>query len=63
MRIAYVTQRFPPEPGFLPATIADGLAERGHEVHVLTGFPNYPDGKLQAGYPMSPTVVISARTT
>jgi colanic acid biosynthesis glycosyl transferase WcaI len=54
MRIAYVTQWFPPEPGFLPATIADGLAERGHEVHVLTGFPNYPDGKLQAGYPLRP---------
>lgn len=54
MRIAYVTQWFPPEPGWLPATIADGLAERGHEVHVLTGFPNYPTGKLQAGYPLRP---------
>lgn len=26
------------------------LAERGHEVHVLTGFPNYPSGKLAPGY-------------
>lgn len=55
MRIAFVTQWFPPEPGtFVAAAIADGLAERGHEVHVLTGFPNYPTGKLQAGYPLKP---------
>jgi colanic acid biosynthesis glycosyl transferase WcaI len=55
MRIAFVTQWFPPEPGtFVAAAIADGLAERGHEVHVLTGFPNYPTGKLQAGYPLRP---------
>ena len=55
MRIAFTTQWFPPEPGTLVAAgIADGLAERGHEVHVLTGFPNYPTGKLQAGYPLRP---------
>lgn len=55
MRIAFVTQWFPPEPGtFVAAAIADGLAERGHEVHVLTGFPNYPTGKLHAGYPLKP---------
>ena len=55
MRIAFVTQWFPPEPGtFVAAAIADGLAERGHEVHVLTGFPNYPTGRLQAGYRLKP---------
>jgi len=55
MRIAFTTQWFPPEPGtFVAAAIADGLAERGHEVHVLTGFPNYPTGRLQAGYPLKP---------
>jgi glycosyltransferase involved in cell wall biosynthesis len=55
MRITFVTQWFPPEPGTLvAAAIADGLAERGHEVHVLTGFPNYPTGRLQAGYPLRP---------
>ena len=54
MRIAYVTQWFPPEPDFIQAAIVDGLAERGHEVHVLTGFPNYPTGKLQAEYPLKP---------
>src|SRR5665647_2347722 len=55
MRIAFVTQWFPPEQGtFVAAAIADGLAERGHEVHVLTGFPNYPTGRLQVGYPLRP---------
>lgn len=53
MRIAYVTQWFPPEPGTVVASaIADGLAARGHHVDVLTGFPNYPDGQLQEGYPL-----------
>lgn len=55
MRINFVTQWFPPEPGTVVASaIADGLAECGHEVHVLTGFPNYPTGRLQAGYPLRP---------
>lgn len=53
MRIGFVTQWFPPEPGtVVAAAIADGLAERGHHVDVLTGFPNYPTGKLQEGYPL-----------
>ncbi|MDQ4214241.1 glycosyltransferase family 4 protein [Microbacterium capsulatum] len=30
--------------------IAESLAERGHVVKVLTGFPNYPSGVLQQGY-------------
>ena len=55
MRIAFVSQWFPPEPGtFVASAIADGLAERGHQVDVLTGFPNYPSGRLQDGYPLRP---------
>lgn len=55
MRIGFVTQWFPPEPGFhLAESTATGFAARGHEVHVLTGFPNYPGGKLHAGYPLRP---------
>ncbi len=52
MRIAYISQWFDPEQGSaaLPGVIARALANRGHEVHVLTGFPNYPDGKLYPGY-------------
>lgn len=53
MRIAFVTQWFPPEPGTVVASsIADGLAARGHQVDVLTGFPNYPTGRLHADYPV-----------
>jgi glycosyltransferase involved in cell wall biosynthesis len=55
VRIGFVTQWFPPEPGTVVASaVADGLAARGHEVHVLTGFPNYPTGRLQDGYPLRP---------
>jgi colanic acid biosynthesis glycosyl transferase WcaI len=55
MRIGFVTQWFPPEPGTVVITsIVDGLAQRGHEVHVVTGFPNYPSGKLHDDYPLRP---------
>jgi glycosyltransferase involved in cell wall biosynthesis len=30
--------------------LARELTARGHEVEVLTGFPNYPGGKIYAGY-------------
>lgn len=53
MRIAFVTQWFPPEQRTtVPAAIADGLAARGHEVDVVTGFPNYPTGELHADFPL-----------
>ncbi len=55
MRIGYVTQWFPPEPGTVVASaIATGLVNLGHEVDVLTGFPNYPTGRLMPGYPLRP---------
>lgn len=55
MRIAFVTQWFPPEPGtVVAAAIADGLGRRGHDVDVLTGFPNYPTGRLHDDYPLRP---------
>jgi colanic acid biosynthesis glycosyl transferase WcaI len=50
MKILYLTQFFEPEPMVKGVVFAKGLAERGHEVEVLTGFPNYPTGKLYAGY-------------
>ena len=55
MRIGFITQWFPPELGSLiPESIAVGLAERGHEVHVLTAFPNYPTGTLYPGWRQRP---------
>ncbi|MGC4896234.1 glycosyltransferase family 4 protein [Micromonospora sp. DT31] len=55
MRFGLLTQWFDPEPGpaGLPGVLARGLAARGHEVRVLTGFPNYPTGRLAPGYRMS----------
>ena len=55
MRIGFVTQWFPPEAGtHLAESIATGLSGRGHDVDVLTGFPNYPTGRLAPGYRMRP---------
>lgn len=56
MRVGFVTQWFPPEPAGIPAGIADGLAAAGHDVDVVTGFPNYPSGTLAPGYRVRPYV-------
>jgi colanic acid biosynthesis glycosyl transferase WcaI len=52
MRFGILSQWFDPEPGpaALPGVLARGLRDRGHSVQVLTGFPNYPTGKITAGY-------------
>ncbi len=53
MRILYCSQYFPPEIG-APAARAQEmvrhLSAAGHEVTVLTAFPNYPSGKIQEDY-------------
>lgn len=49
MRILIVSQYFWPE-NFRINDLAAGLRERGHEVSVLTGYPNYPSGRIFAGY-------------
>jgi glycosyltransferase involved in cell wall biosynthesis len=49
MKILFVCQYFYPEV-FRGNDIAFHWAERGHEVHVVSGIPNYPDGKFYDGY-------------
>lgn len=49
MKILIVTQYFWPE-SFRINDLALGLKQRGHEVEILTGMPNYPAGKLYPGY-------------
>lgn len=49
MKIVLVTQYFFPE-NFKSNDIAFELVKRGHEVTVLTGLPNYPEGKIYNGY-------------
>lgn len=50
MRVLILTQWYPPEPALLLQELAQSLQARGHEVTVLTGFPNYPSGQLYPGY-------------
>ena len=50
MNILIVSQYYPPEGVTIPAEIAQGLADKGHKVRVLTGFPNYPSGNIFPGY-------------
>ena len=53
MKILYVSQYFPPEMG-APAARASELsrhwANMGHDVTVLTGFPNHPTGVVPREY-------------
>ena len=50
MRILLLTQWFEPEPTFKGLTFAKALRDAGMDVEVLTGFPNYPMGRLYPGY-------------
>lgn len=49
MKILIISQYFWPE-NFKINDLALGLKERGNEVTILTGKPNYPDGKFYPGY-------------
>lgn len=50
MRILILSQWFQPEPFYKGISFVESLQARGHEVEVLTGFPNYPGGKVYDGY-------------
>ena len=49
MKVLIVSQYFWPE-GFRINEIAQTLVEKGVEVDVLTGKPNYPQGEIFSGY-------------
>lgn len=49
MKVLLITQYFYPE-NFKSNDIALELTKRGHEVTVLTGLPNYPEGKIYKTY-------------
>jgi glycosyltransferase involved in cell wall biosynthesis len=53
LKILYVSQYFPPEMGAPAARVAElsrYWAQDGHEVTVLTGFPNHPAGIVPQEY-------------
>lgn len=52
MRVLLITQLFDPENAIKGLSFAKGLIARGHQVDVITTFPNYPGGKIYPGYRM-----------
>lgn len=53
MRLLVVTQYFWPE-NFRINELVAALSHKGHDVTVLTGLPNYPDGKIFVAYRQDP---------
>ena len=49
MKILVLCQYYWPEP-FRISDLCEALTERGHQVTVVTGTPNYPEGKVYPGY-------------
>jgi len=54
MRVLILSQYYAPEPVPKPSELASALRLRGHEVSVLTGYPNYPSGDLYEGFRLRP---------
>jgi colanic acid biosynthesis glycosyl transferase WcaI len=52
MRLLFTSYWYDPEPVLKPHALARELARRGHQVTVITGYPNYPGGRLYTGYRM-----------
>lgn len=53
-RLILLKQWFHPEPGMRGLAFARRFEELGFEVEVVTGFPNYPGGKVYEGYRIRP---------
>lgn len=54
MRLLVVSQYFWPEPFRVNDLVAE-LARRGHDVTVLTGTPNYPEGRIYPEFAHNPS--------
>ncbi|HXI13984.1 MAG TPA: glycosyltransferase family 4 protein [Thermoanaerobaculia bacterium] len=50
MRVTILSQYYDPEPVPKAGEIARALRARGHDTAVITGFPNYPSGRLYKGF-------------
>lgn len=58
LRVLIVSQYFWPENMRINDLVRD-LSERGHSVSVLTGVPNYPEGKVFEAYSLKPQLFSS----
>jgi colanic acid biosynthesis glycosyl transferase WcaI len=50
MRVLILSHWYQPEPVAKPHQMAKELVARGHQVTSITGFPNYPSGRVYPGY-------------
>ncbi len=53
MRVILLSQWYPPEQapiGYMIQELASSLVSKGHDVTVITGFPNHPSGVVFGGY-------------
>jgi colanic acid biosynthesis glycosyl transferase WcaI len=50
MRVLLLSLWYYPEPVAKPHDLASELVRRGHDVTVITSFPNYPAGQIYPGY-------------
>jgi colanic acid biosynthesis glycosyl transferase WcaI len=53
MKVLFISDNFPPEQNAIATRVYERAcywARWGHEVTVLTSFPNFPEGKLFSGY-------------
>lgn len=50
MRLLTLSQWYDPEPNFKGLALATALQAKEHTVTAVTGFPNYPSGKIYPGY-------------
>ena len=50
MKTLLLSQLYHPEPEIKVHLLGKGLVARGHHVTAITGFPNYPLGRIYPGY-------------
>lgn len=53
-RIKLVMQFYDPEPVYKGQAFAEAISNAGYDVEVITGFPNYPGGKVYEGFRIRP---------
>jgi len=54
MRILILSQWYIPEPDIKIHLLGKSLVERGHQITAITGFPNYPQGRIYPDYHQRP---------
>lgn len=53
MKLLFICQWFPPEHtpiGYMLKELAEDLTAHGHQVTIITGYPNHPSGVVYEGY-------------